>query len=216
MRLGNVLMSQEKAVCDARVCRFQSVPRWKWGAVSVAVLVLAVGGYIYWSHQRYKHFAVHEPGKVYRSAWVDSDVFAELIPQYHVKTVVNLCYPGEMGDRNVAQHEAVEAAGAKLIDLPFPPNDTWDLDYQSVAEMERILDDPASYPIWIHCQHGRERTVKALAMYDIRERHLSAKDSLQQMPLFGMEHPWHVVVFAHNYETRQLEKTAAAKMSSPH
>lgn len=191
-------------------CRGLSA-RWKRMTAAGVVIALLVAALVYRQHHRYKHFAVHEPGKVYRSAWVDSDVFAELIPRYHVKTVVNLCYPGEMGDRNVAQHAAVEGAGAKLIDLPFPPNDTWDLDYPSVAEMERILDDPANYPIWIHCQHGRERTVKALAMYDIRERHLTAKDSLQRMPLFGMEHPWHVVVFAHNYETLQQEQLAAKK-----
>ncbi len=138
-------------------------PRWKWmGALlTVAAVAAIAGGYFYQHHKRYKHFAVHVPGKVYRSAWVDAEVFAELIPEYHVKTVVNLCYPGEMGNRNVDQRAAVEGAGAKVIDLPFPPNDTWDVNYPSVAEMERILDDPASYPIWIHCQHGRERTVSS-------------------------------------------------------
>ncbi len=191
-------------------------PRWKWmGALlTVAAVAAIAGGYFYQHHKRYKHFAVHVPGKVYRSAWVDAEVFAELIPEYHVKTVVNLCYPGEMGNRNVDQRAAVEGAGAKLIDLPFPPNDTWDVNYPSVAEMERILDDPASYPIWIHCQHGRERTVKALAIYDIRERHISARDSLKQMPLFGMDHPWHVVTFAHNYESLDKQRATAKRTTS--
>jgi hypothetical protein len=185
--------------------------RLRWGLALSGLAILAGAAVWYQQHHRFKHFAVHEPGKVYRSAWVDSDVFAELIPRYQIKTVVNLCYPGEMGNRNVAQRQAVEASGAQMIDLPFPPNDTWDLNYPSVSEMERILDDPASYPIWIHCQHGRERTVKALAMYDIRERHFTAQQSLQLMPLFGMEHPWHVVTFAHNYETLDRERASAAK-----
>lgn len=188
--------------------------RRRWALLALLTVGVVAGGVWYRQHHRYKHFAVHEAGKVYRSAWVDSDVFAELIPRYHIKTVVNLCYPGEMGDeRSAAQREAVARAGAKLIELPFPPNDSWDLNYASVGEMERILDDPANYPIWIHCQHGRERTVKALAMYDMRERHLSAQDSLLKMPLFGMPHPWHVVVFAHNYETQLHDQSTADRPS---
>jgi hypothetical protein len=167
-------------------------------AVTVAA---SVGGVLRYRHVRYRHFAVHEPGKVYRSAWVDADVFAELVGRYDVHTVVNLCLPGEMGDRNVAQRRAVEAAGARLIELPFPANDTWTTDWPSVRKMEEILADPDSYPIWIHCQHGRERTVKALAIYDIGQRGMTAEDSLEAMPLFGMDHPWPIVTFAHNYET---------------
>lgn len=185
--------------------------RWRWSLRAVMLIAVLAGAYAYRQHHRYKHFAVHVPGKVYRSAWVEGEVFEELIARYHVKTVVNLCYPGEMGKRDFEQRQAVARSGAKLIELPFPPNDTWDLNYPSVAEMERILDDPASYPIWIHCQHGRERTVKALAMYDIRKRHLTAKDSLEKMPLFGMPHPWHVVVFAHNYESRLREQSTAER-----
>lgn len=172
-------------------------------------VVLAVTAWQVYRHHRYKHFAVHEPGKVYRSAWVDADVFAELIKKHHVRTVVNLCYPGEMGDRNVEQRNAVEAAGAELVEIVFPPNDTWDVNYPAVAEVEKILDDPNSYPIWIHCQHGRERTVKVLAMYDIRKREMSAKSSLEPMPRFDMEHPWPVVVFAFNYESLMEHRMAA-------
>lgn len=175
----------------------------------LAPVVLAVTAWQVYRHHRYKHFAVHEPGKVYRSAWVEADVFSELIEKHHVRTVVNLCYPGEMGDRNVEQRNAVEAAGAELVEIVFPPNDTWDVDYPAVAEVEKILDDPNSYPIWIHCQHGRERTVKVLAMYDIRKREMSAKSSLEPMPRFDMEHPWPVVVFAFNYESLMEQRMAA-------
>ncbi|MBX7167064.1 MAG: hypothetical protein K1X74_12110 [Pirellulales bacterium] len=172
--------------------------------VGVAIALLVIAAVLHQRH-RYKHFAVHEPNRVYRSAWLESDVYAELIRKYKIKTVVNLCYPGEMGDRNLSERRAVEGAGAKLIELPFPPNDTWNVDYDSVERMEQILDDPATYPVWIHCQHGRERTVKALAIYDIRERHLSARQSLESMPLFDDPHPWPIVTFAYNYESKMRD-----------
>ncbi|MEZ6072011.1 MAG: hypothetical protein R3C10_17545 [Pirellulales bacterium] len=172
-------------------------------ALALVVATAGIAGVLRYHHVRYRHFAVHEPGKVYRSAWVDDDVFEELIRKYHIRTVVNLCSPGEMGDRSVGQRQAVKHAGARLIELPFPPNNTWDTDWPAVAEMEEILDDPTSYPIWIHCQHGRERTVKALSIYDIRRRGMTAQESLKRMPLFGMDHPWPIVTFAHNYEEEQ-------------
>lgn len=178
------------------------------------VLLAAVGsGLAVWRHKRYRHFAVHDPGKVYRSAWVEAGVFRELIPRYGVRTVVNLCYPDEMGaERTADQREAVSATGARLIELPFPPNYTWETSYPSVQEFERILDDPASYPIWIHCQHGRERTVKALAIYDIYKRRLTAQQSLTPMPRFGMDHPWPVVVFAFNYQAQRCPAVGPAEM----
>ncbi len=196
------------------IVKFAQKSRWQrfcLVACLLAPVVLAVTAWQVYRHHRYKHFAVHEPGKVYRSAWVDADVFSELIEKYDVHTVINLCYPDEMGDRNVGQRKAVEAAGADLVEIEFPPNDTWDVDYPAVAEVEKILDDPKNYPIWIHCQHGRERTVKVLAMYDIRKRRMSAKSSLAPMPRFAMEHPWPVVVFAFNYETLMDQRREAAE-----
>ena len=42
--------------------------------LSIVALFLAVvagtGGWIYYQQHRFKHFAVHEPGMVYRSAWL--------------------------------------------------------------------------------------------------------------------------------------------------
>jgi hypothetical protein len=176
---------------------------------------LAIGGVIgggltYRHHKRYRHFAVHEPGKVYRSAWVDADVFREVIEREKIRTVVNLCFPGEMGNRIEGQREAVYESGAKLLELPFPPNSTWDIDYPAVRQMEAVFADPANYPIWIHCQHGRERTVKALAIYDIGQRGMTAGESLESMPLFGMPHPWPTVVFAHIYQSHHDAARTAA------
>lgn len=183
--------------------------------VIIALLTAAGAWIVYRDHVRYRHFAVHDPGKVYRSAWVDGDVFRELIPKYKVRTVINLCYPGEMGDRIMGEREAVGAAGAKLVELPFPSNESSDIEYPAVREIESIFADPASYPIWIHCQHGRERTVKALSIYDIRQRGLSADSSLARMPLFGMSHPQPVVDFAHNYQ-RQFSQPNAGDGPAVH
>ena len=52
-------------------------------------------GSIYQQH-RFKHFAVHDPGMVYRSAWLAPDALSQIIETYQIRAVVNLCNPDEM------------------------------------------------------------------------------------------------------------------------
>ena len=191
---------------------------WHWirryrVAISLMLLAMLVGAplYAYRQYERYKRFAEHDAGKMYRSSWLEPDVFAEKIEQYQIKTVVNLCDGGEKPRGHIEdQRAAVEAAGAKLVEIAFPSNRTWGVNYPAFEDLEALLDNPENYPVWVHCWHGRERTVKALSIYDIRKRRMTAEDSLAAMPLWGREHPWPIVVFAYNYETHErCEKPSA-------
>lgn len=182
-------------------------------AIGIALLALLVGVpiYGYRHYMRYLYFAEHHNGRVFRSAWLEPDVFAEQIREHKIRTVINLCEPGEKLHRIAAQRKAVEEAGANLVELTFPANRTWGVNFPVYAELEQLLDDPESYPVWVHCWHGRERTVKALAIYDIRKRGMTAKASLTSMPLWRREHPWPIVVFAHNYASHLARVEAAVR-----
>lgn len=180
--------------------------------LSLLAISLAAGWMVY-QRKRYHHFAVHDPGKVYRSAYLTPDVYAEMIRRYRIKTVVNLCNGNEKCDRVEGQREAVEGAGAELVELEFPNNDTWHTDDPAFREMERIFADPQKYPLWIHCVHGKERTVKALVIYDVKYRNMTAKGSLSAMPLWGTQHPWPIVAFSFAYEA--MLRPLAARGSMP-
>ena len=65
--------------------------------VLILIAATLTAGWAYRHHQRYKHFAVHEAGMVYRSAWLEPDVMSEVIEKHQIRTVINLCQPGEMG-----------------------------------------------------------------------------------------------------------------------
>ena len=131
--------------------------------------------------------------------------------KHGVRTVVNLCDGNEKRGRVERQRAAVERGGGQLVELVYPANVTWDTNYEVVEQTEALFDDPQNYPIWIHCYHGRERTVKALTIYDVRQRQLTAAESLEQMPLWGREHTWPIVVFAHQYQDEHTERLQAAK-----
>ena len=153
--------------------------------VLIVMMISGVlGGYAYRQHHRYKHFAVHEPGKLYRCGWVEADVMQELVQTYRVKTVLNLCRPGEMGPtRADEERRAVESAGAKLIELSLP--DTADPYDPQIEPHKSVLLDPANYPMIIHCQHGVNRTARTIAMYEVLVHRADGEVAVQQMPRFG-------------------------------
>lgn len=186
---------------------------WILGLLLVAAAT--AGGLAYRHHKRYKHLAIHDPGMVYRSAWLEADVFRELIEKHQIRTVLNLCEPDELGEqRCLDQRSAVRGSGARLVELPMPAA-TIDPADPAVRKFVDLLSDPENYPLLVHCQHGVTRTAKVLAMYDILFRNMTADQSLAAMPRFGRDqYSVSVRAFARNFEARhgQLYPQVAAKL----
>ncbi|MBI3862075.1 MAG: dual specificity protein phosphatase family protein [Planctomycetia bacterium] len=170
---------------------------WFW----VLIIAASASVLLYRHHKRYKHLAVHDPNMVYRSAWLEPDVFRELIEEHQIRTVLNLCEPDELGaERCISQRNAVRGSGARLIEMPMPAA-TLDPADPEIAKFVVVLSNPENYPLLVHCQHGVTRTAKVLAMYDILFRGMTAEQSIAVMPLFGREtYPVSVRTFAHNFE----------------
>jgi len=181
--------------------------------ISIVILFVAVAaGLGYRHHQKYKHLAVHEAGMMYRSAWVEPETFSELIERFQIRTVVNLCNPGEMGEeRWEGERAAVTNAGAKLMELPMPTS--VNSDDPLVAKHIEVLNNPDNYPMLVHCQHGVTRTAKFIAIYDMIYRGKTAKESLDAQPLFGRDQQnVNVTAFAVDFEKKhkKLYPTASA------
>ena len=179
------------------------------------VAVATAAGLTFRHHKRYKHLAVHDAHMVYRSAWLEPDVFREVIEENQIRTVLNLCEPDELGsERCVLQRKAVHGSGARLIEMPMPAS-TLDPADPEIAKFVAVLENPENYPLLVHCQHGVTRTAKVLVMYDILFRRMTAEQSIAAMPLFGHDdYPVSVRAFARNFEDqhRQLYPNAIGKL----
>ncbi len=189
----------------------------KWlvrGVLPVLVAAAIYGGWEYRQHVRFKHFAVHEPGMVYRAAWLDPEPLGKIIEKHQIRAVVNLCTPGEMGgERWEQERHAVTNAGAKLIELEMPV--TVNADDPAIARHLDVLKNPNNYPLLVHCQHGVTRTAKFLAIYDIAFRDKSAQESLAAQPLFGREdHNVHVRAFVQSFEKEHKKLYPSATSGS--
>ncbi len=194
---------------------FLLLRRWRRLSEPLVVLTLvgiaAIGILAYRQHHRYKHFAVHEPGQVYRCGWVAADVMGELVRTYQAKTVINLCRPGEMGPtRATDERAAVEEAGAQLLELPMP--DTADPHDPRIVEHIATLKNPANYPIIIHCQHGVNRTARTIAMYEVLVHHTDGEAAIHKMPRFGRDdYEALEYEFARNFTAEFLEPAQTAE-----
>ncbi|HXY36164.1 MAG TPA: hypothetical protein VEI07_18150 [Planctomycetaceae bacterium] len=187
----------------------------KVGLVGLGVVVVsavAAGGWIYHQQHTFKHFAVHDPGMVYRSAWLGPDALAQLIETYQIRSVVNLCNPDEMTPQMWEdERQAVKSAGATLHAVPLP--NSIEFDPQVWQPHLEILADPNNYPMLVHCQHGVTRTAMLLTAYDVIYRHKTASESLAVQPLFGhTKDNVHLQAFGKNlqkYADENRDKLAA-------
>jgi protein tyrosine/serine phosphatase len=134
----------------------------------------------------------------------------DVIDEYQIRTVVNLCDEGEMTPAHWAdERRAVRAAGARVIEIPMPLS--VNVTDRQIGQHLEVLQDPDNYPLLVHCQHGVTRTAKFLAIYDIAFRRMTARDSLAAQPLFGRDqHNVHVRAFARNFEKSHLRLYQAA------
>ncbi len=178
------------------------------------MVVAATAGGILYQQQRFKHFAVHEPGMVYRSAWLAPDVLSELIAKYQIRSVVNLCNPTEMTPQQwEGERHAVEGSGAVLHTVPLP--EQIEFDPQVWSQHLKILADPNNYPMLVHCQHGVTRTGMLLTAYDVIYRQMSAEESLDAQPTFGHGRAnVHVRAFGKNFE-QYVKKNPERFASTP-
>lgn len=175
----------------------------------VGLLLLVAGATtaatMYRNYKRYRHWAVHEPGRLYRSGWMEPQAVREAVEAHKIRTVVNLCGSGEMpaGWRD-GEREAATAAGAQVLELLMPFTD--DARDPRLARHFEVLSDPENYPILVHCQHGVERTAMFLAIYDVVQNGKSPQTSLDAQPVFGRAgHSPIVRRFANDLERHRQE-----------
>lgn len=184
-------------------------------ARSVVVLALAIGTalgiWCHREHKRYNHFAAHQPEMVYRSGWLDAETLREIIAHHQIRTVLNLCRPGEMSSSQwEAERRVVRQSGASLLELPMPVG--VQADDMSIRTLVDVLGNPGNYPLLVHCQHGVTRTAQLLVIYDVAYRGMTSGDSLRAMPLFGREaHNVQVRAFARDFERRWRELYPSAE-----
>jgi len=150
--------------------------RWALGLTLAAALVVLPFGYYRWSYAHGKRLRVVEPGRFYRSGQLTADGFRTAVATYHIRTVINAqdAYP----DPDVRKHffttdtvketELCREMGVRYIHLPpnlIPRPEVAKRRPEALDQFLDLLDDPANYPVLIHCQACLHRTGVLTAVY---------------------------------------------------
>ena len=129
------------------------------------------------------------PG-IYRGAQPRPEGYATL-KRMGVRTVINL--RSKHGER-----KAVEAAGMRAVEVPI---DTLErIDAGAVRKAVALMADPANWPVFVHCAHGRDRTGVVVAVYRMDVDGWSEADAESEMQSFGFNDVWrHLKKFVRRY-----------------
>jgi protein tyrosine/serine phosphatase len=181
-----------------------------WLAAVAVTLSLAGAAYGQQASPGIKNFGrVNE--NYYRGAQPEAGQYAEL-RRAGIKTVIDL-----RADRQHDARERARAAGLAYFNLPLeagaPATD------EQTAAFLRLVNDPANWPVYVHCKGGRHHTGAMTAAYRITHDGWTADRAFEEMlkydfndgsdtvvPFGGdgrARQKWFVYAFYESYATSQ-------------
>jgi tyrosine-protein phosphatase SIW14 len=119
--------------------------------------------------------------RILRGGQPSDDGFKKLAER-GVKTVVDLRWVNEHSIPH--EKEIVEADGMRFISVPMKG-----LSAPSLEQMTKvlgILENSDSWPVFIHCRRGADRTGTVLACYRISHDHWENQKALEEAKTYGL------------------------------
>ena len=110
----------------------------------------------------------------YRGAQPDDDDYADLAA-LGVKTLINLT----SDDAKANEQALVEQAGMRYVQIPMTTRVHPTV--EQVSTFLRIVNDPASRPVYVHCVGGRHRTGVMSAVYRMTHDGWTAAQAFSEM-----------------------------------
>ena len=146
----------------------QKAPRRRAWRLIVTVLgifiVLTLAG-VYWRHRAiaFRRFSVVHQGRLIRSRQLPLQALREKCEALGVRTVVDL-RGKEQRELIDAEAKMLAAIGVKHVHVPSSQIP----EPHVIARFLEIMDDPANWPVLVHCRHGAGRTSVMVAIYRMK------------------------------------------------
>ena len=171
--------------------------RWILGLTIVAMI--AGVPYVHYraTYAHAKRMREVTPDRFYRCGQLTADGFRETIPRYGIRTVINLQHEATdpmlpdsyyRSKPAILESELCEQLGARYVQLTvdlLPRPQAEKLRPEVIDEYLKILDDPKSYPILLHCKAGLHRTGLLTAIYRMEYEHWPKADATRELRANG-------------------------------
>jgi protein tyrosine/serine phosphatase len=174
----------------------------RWGLVGLIVVIVAVVPFV-WFRVLYVHskrLRVVVPGRFYRSGQMSAAGLADAVRDLGLRTIINVQDDVPDPDldasywttRTVKESELCQSLEVRYVPLApdlldrrvAPPCRP-----RAIEEFLAIMDDPASYPVLLHCRAGLHRTGVLTAVYRMEYQGWQPLDAWREMRANGFG-PW--------------------------
>lgn len=173
----------------------------KQRAVLAVGLMVGIAAWTYfyfrsaYTHER--RLRVVEPGKFYRSGQLTADGFRDAVKRYGIKTILNVqddnldpvITRSYLDRRTVRETEVCKELGVRFVwvapDLVPPPAAKAGARPVAIDQAREVFDNPANYPVLIHCKAGLHRTGILCAMYRMEYQGWSRQAALRELRAHG-------------------------------
>lgn len=152
----------------------------------IIILVLFIsaifgGKYAYDMHINHNFETITE-GKVYKSGVIPPNEIADYVKEYKIKSIIDLRFPGTGDDVNnpeiPAELTAEKDAITKIDGVNYFNNGSDQVPTeQNIEYFLKIMDNPANYPVLMHCYHGVGRAELYSAIYRIEYENWTNDDA---------------------------------------
>jgi tyrosine-protein phosphatase SIW14 len=136
-----------------------------------------------------QNFGVVEEGKIYRGAQpTASDI--EALQRRGVRTIVKVSAQEVDMERSTTGR-----LGVKLVEVPLHARTVGTA--KACADVDRAyaaITDPANWPVYIHCDHGRDRTGFLVGLYQERAEGWSFEQVSEELSRYGHGTPMRIVL----------------------
>jgi tyrosine-protein phosphatase SIW14 len=170
----------------------------RWVLCGAIVCIIFVVPIIHYraTYAHSKRLRVIDPGRVYRSGQMTAAGFEDTIRRLGIRTIVNLqddCLDPDLTfsyfDRQtIKESDFCARLGVRFLTISpdlVPRRQSADRRPHAIEEMLAIFDNPASYPVLIHCRAGLHRTGCMAAIYRMEYQSWSPEQAVEEMKDHG-------------------------------
>jgi protein tyrosine phosphatase (PTP) superfamily phosphohydrolase (DUF442 family) len=167
-----------------------------------AIVLLVLGTIGPWRYLRhnFKRFQEIRPGVIYRMGQPSRHGLAGIVKSHGIRTIACLRYETprmetgrffDPGEPSGSMEDAYAAQlGVRFVhwrlggETHWPWPDPWYLE-----QFWHLMDEPANYPVLIHCRAGQHRAGTLAAIYRLEYDHWEVRRTLEEMYSFGFGPP---------------------------
>src|SRR5262245_28003734 len=164
---------------------------------SLLILAILVGAPVWYLKQRetrLRNFRVVEEGVLYRSGQLSLAGLTRVIHDHGIKTIITLRDAAQPGEPPPDRKEEEYCRKMELNYHRLPPREWSAADDaipadKSVAEFCAIMNDPANYPVLVHCYRGVHRSGAYSAIFRMEKQHWTNERAIAEM----IEHGYYTI-----------------------